>query len=111
MPGEQDFTQPFQPNHVLNLVFGRFNLDGVSGPYIEVWVKDPISGTVTTKHWHENEVSEMFAFLFTTLRIMNLRNRVLHEEQRSAISNAQQPRSAVKKKKSPSLSLNLEDLI
>lgn len=111
MPDSPDFTQPFQPNHVLNLVFGRFNLSGATGPYIEVWVKDPISGTVTTKHWHENEKDEMFAFMFTTLRIMNLRNKVIHNEQKAAIENAQQPRGAVKKTKGPKLNLNLEDLI
>ena len=109
---DQDFTQPFQPGHVLNLVFGRVNLNSGS-PYIEVWVKDPVSGTVTTKHWEEGKSEELFAFLLTTLRIMNLRNKVLHKEQQQAITQAKLPRSTVKKKKSssPIPNLSLDDLL
>lgn len=110
---DQDFTQPFRPGTVLNLVFGKVELNSGS-PFIEVWAKDPVSGTVTTKHFREEESSELFAFMLSTLRIMNLRNKVLHKEQQQAITQAQLPRSSVKKKKStssPHPSLSLDDLL
>lgn len=109
----EDFTAPFRPGTVLNLVFGKVDLNSGS-PFIEVWAKDPVSGTVTTHHFKEAQASELFAFMLSTLRIMNLRNKVLHKEQQQAISNAKLPRSSAKKKKStssPHPSLSLDDLL
>ena len=91
----------FTPGTVLNLVFGKADIGGVQGPFIEVWIKDPVSGTVTTKHWHEREKDGMWEFIYTTLRIMNLRNKVLHKEKHP------KPKPKVKIKKT----INLDDLL
>jgi len=58
---QDDFPAPY--GNVTQLAFGKYvsgPFAALQDPYIEVWMKDPDTGVVTTYHWKSGQQGALF---------------------------------------------------